>query len=222
MRKIFLVVSLTWVLVLLNPSSAQAAFVTVRSNGQVIWNVLASSNLEVKSTAVATDTSALSLKTDAGKFYLNGIDVTALRDQEIVDIEERADAKRIVIGVTDNQFSLKEGGVIALTSYPLRIDPLDHKFSVKTESGEIFLQVLPREAVDVALRSRFLTKSRNNLLISNFNDQVVYKVDGEKVFDLLGMVSYSVPVTAYISVSDGRVVNIAGPEWFKVFGFLFA
>lgn len=209
-------------LFLFSAADAKASFVTVTNQGEIVWNVLSSSNIEVKSTAVATDTSALSLRNESGKFYLNNIDVTSIDNQDLINIEERADARKIVIGVSGDQFSLNEGGVTALTLYPIKVDAKERKLSVKTSQGETFLQVLPKEAVDVAVRSRFITQNTQNLHISDYEDEVVYKVDGEKVFDVLGMVSFSVPVTAYVSVSNGKIVNIGGPEWFKIFGFLFA
>jgi hypothetical protein len=208
-------------LFILSTGKASASFVTVTRDGKITWNVLASSNIEVKSTAVATDTSALSLRTESGKFYLNNIDVTSIDNQDLINIEERADVKKIVIGVSGEQFSLNEGGVTALTLYPIKIDAKDRNLSVKTSAGETFLTILPNEAVETAVRSRFITKNSRPINISDFKDEIVYKVDGEKVFDFFGIVSYSVPVTAYVSVANGKIVNVAGPEWFKVFGFLF-
>ena len=209
-------------LLILNVTPAEAAFATVTKDGKITWNVLASSNIEVKNTAVATDTSALSLRTESGKFYLNDIDVTGLGNQDLVDIEERPNIKKIVIGVKENSFTLNEGGVIAMTTYPIKIDARERKLSVKTDSGETFLMILPKEAVEVAMRSRFISKNVETIYISNLEDEVVYRVDGEKVFDILGVVSYSVPLTAYVSVTSGKIINIIGPEWFKIFGFLFA
>ncbi|MEK7497764.1 MAG: hypothetical protein AAB656_02510 [Patescibacteria group bacterium] len=202
--------------------SVYASFATVTKDGEVVWNVLASSNIEVKNTAIATDTSSLFLRSESGKFYLNDIDVTSLENQSLVDIEERPNIKKVVIGVKGDNFTLSEGGIMAMTNFPIKVDAKERELSVKTSLGETFLQILPKEAVDVAVRSRFITKSTEALFISDYEDEVVYKVSGEKVFDLLGVVSYSVPVTAYVSVSNGRIVNIVGPEWFKVFGFLFA
>lgn len=222
MRKILYVFVFSLLLLALSATPAKAAFVTITKDGKVTWNVLASTNIEVKNTAVATDTSALSLRTESGKFYLNDIDVTSLENQDLVDIEERPDAKKIMISVKENSFTLNEGGVIAMTTYPIKIDARERKLSVKTDSGETFLMILPKEAVEVAMRSRFISKNVETISIADFKDEIVYKVDGEKVFDILGMISYSVPVTAYVSVVSGKIINVAGPEWFKVFGFLFA
>ena len=111
-----------------------------------------------------------------------------------------------------------------MAQYPINIRPRENEFSITTSSGSVFLSVLPFDAVESALRSRFMTRlpEKKILLIEGETGVLAYEVPGEKVFNILNMMEYPISVTARVSFSTGEILSIEGPEWFKVFGFLFS
>ncbi len=216
----------------LPPVPVFAGLVTIDKNGETIWKVLSSqdeislgikrSSLEVKNVAsgVAEDT-RIALKREDGKIYLNEFDVTDWQEA-LVEIEERGEAERAVIGVAGEQFTIEQNGILALTDFPIVIDPKENELALVTPSGSIFLSVLPTEAVESALRSRFINRlpEKKIFLKEEGVGTLAYTVIGEKVLDIFGILEYKIPVTARVSASTGEILGVQGPEWFKIFGFL--
>lgn len=215
------------------PSLALASLVTINKNGETIWKVLSSqdevslgvkrNSLEVKEVAsdIAEDT-RIAIKREDGKIYLNEFDVTNWQE-DLVEIEERGETKRAVIGVQGTQFTIEQNGILALTDFPIVIDPKANELSLITPSGSIFLSVLPTEAVESALRSRFINRLPEKKIFLKEEEvgTLAYTVNGEKVLDIFGILEYKIPVTARVSASTGEILGVQGPEWFKIFGFLF-
>jgi len=232
-KKLLVLVLLATCYLLLTIYPVHAALVAVDNNGDTVWNVLGEQDAlalgiadrgDINITGSATDeTSSLALKKEGDKLFLNDLDVTDW-DKDLVEIEERGDVKKITIGREGNQFTISQNGVVALAQYPINIRPRENEFSITTSSGSVFLSVLPFDAVESALRSRFMTRlpEKKILLIEGETGVLAYEVPGEKVFNILNMIEYPISVTARVSVSTGEILSIEGPEWFKVFGFLFS
>lgn len=215
-------------------SAAVASLVVIDGQGEMIWKVLSlqdeitlgvkKNSLEVKEVAGETDEDQrIAIRRQDGKIYLNELDVTTW-PEALVEIEERGDTQKARIGVEGEQFTIEQNGIKALTDYPITVDPRANELSLTTPSGGIFLSVLPLEAVESALRSRFLNRLPEKKIYLQEEEvgTLAYIINGEKVLDVLGVVEYSIPVTAQISASTGEVLNVDGPEWFKIFGFLFS
>lgn len=222
---------------------AQASLIAVKNSGEVVVKVLSSQDeivlgipktefLEVKEVAETNTSpdSRISLVKKEEKFVLrvesdtgeSSLDVTNW-GESVVEIEERGAVKRIQIGVVDGKFSIEQNGVIALTEFPITINPRENELSVTTSSGSIFLSVLPVEAAESALRSRFISKLEKKIFLAEEEMGVLaYTIKGEKVIDFFRLFDYKIPVTAYVSASTGEILLVDGPEWFKIFGFLFA
>lgn len=238
MRKLFTTTLLFITFFLTATNLVAASLMTIDEEGEVVLNVLSSEDqlalsiperneIEVKdiATNTATNNSSISIAKEDGKILLRvgdkELDVTTW-DEDLVEIEERADVKRIEIAVEGDNFVLKQNGVSAKTSYPINIEPRDNKLSVETASGEIFLSVYPIEAAESALRSKYVTRLPDKQigLTEKETGILTYEVDGEKEIEMLKFIDYAVPVTVYISASTGEIVSIDQPTWLRVFGFL--
>lgn len=208
---------------------------TVNKDGDLVWKVLSAEDMialkvperEIDVKEVATSdlekNSLILLERKDEKFYLNDLDVTDFED-DLVEIEERGKVKRIVIGVDQGLFTIEQNGVVASTEFPIIIDPKRNELALKTNSGSVFLSVLPIEAAESALRSRFISRLvNNNVNLTEYKLGVLsYSINGEKVLDIFSLFDYRIPVTAHVSASTGEILSIDGPEWFKIFGFLFS
>jgi hypothetical protein len=212
-------------------SDTQASLVKIDKNGEVIWQVLSSEDslalgiaergkIEVKDIAGDSAATNIALKREGDKLFLN---VTTWEDS-LVEIEERGDVKKVTIGKEGDKFTIEQNGVVAITDFPIIIRPRENELSVTTESGSVFLSVLPIEAAESALRSRFLSQipEKKMFLVENESGTLAYKISGEKVLNILNMIEYPIPVVADVSVSNGEILAIEGPEWFRIFGFLFS
>lgn len=218
--------------------TSRAALITVGKEGEVILKVLSSEDqlalstperkdIEVKEIAADTtsDGSPISLAKKDGKIYLKvgdrQLDVTSWKEG-LIEIEERGDVKRIEIGVEGEEFVIKQDGVSASTQYPINIEPKENKLSVETSSGEIFLSILPIEAAESALRSRYVTRLPDKKIGMSEEDVgiLTYAVDGEREIEMLKFIDYAVPVTVHVSASTGEIVSVDQPTWLRILGFL--
>ena len=80
----------------------------------------------------------------------------------------------------------------------------------------------PLEAVEAVLRTKLITKAVNpKIEIVEKERELQYIISGEKVFNILGIYEYSIPITSYISASTGEILSVDSPTWFKYVKFLF-
>ncbi|OGM26697.1 hypothetical protein A2962_05355 [Candidatus Woesebacteria bacterium RIFCSPLOWO2_01_FULL_39_61] len=222
-------------------NSVSASILVIDSEGEITWNVLSfdssnlsipqSSSIEVKGLAKGkTDAnSVVSLEKDSGgKISLtvasdNGerkLDVSDVKE-ELIELEERPSVQKMTIGVYENSFSLVQKGIKALTEFPLSVNPKTAKIVLETPTGEKYLSILPYEAAEMTLRTKWLNKIiGSQVKIIEENRELQYQVFGERVFNLLNIYEYSVPVEVRLSTSTGEVLSVKAPIWYKVVGFL--
>lgn len=224
-------------------TTASASLVAIDEGGQIIINVLSAEEsveleiprvdyLEVKNIAEGDpDPDAkISLLKDDGKIKLvvstslgdKSLDVTNYND-EIVEIEERPAVKKLAISVIGDSFEIVQRGVVAVTSYEINIDPGTARLTLETPSGLRFLSILPRQAVDIALQTRYINRigGQDRLDIKEEESELSYIVSGDKVINLFDIYEYKVPVKAVISASTGEVLSVEQPTWLRILGFLF-
>lgn len=219
-----------------------ASLLVIQGDGKIIWNVLSdesqialeipkSSFIEVKKVARndVLEDSFVSLTKDNEKISLvvrsdnedRELNLTG-QNQDIIEIEERPETQKVVIGLKDSKFSLEQKGIVALTEYPIQVDAKSAKLSVTTESGNKFLSILPYGAVESVLRAKIINRlSDSRVEISESGSELQYKISGEKVFNLFNIFEYAIPVTAFVSASTGEVLLIDSPTVFKYLKFLF-
>lgn len=219
---------------------ADASIVTINKTGGVLLNVLSAEDsgdkaLQPESIKVS-DSSVemgeadmpISLFRKDGKYVLNVVgkngersfDVSDYNDR-ILEIEERPSVRKIGVRLVDGQFVLEQAGVKAKTSYQINIEPQKSRITILTPSGYKFLSTLPREAVDILLRSKSITDITEDRTIEISEDQsgnLYYLVNGMKQVGIKDLYMHDVPVSAKISVTDGQIMEFNQPLWLKIIG----
>lgn len=239
-RRFLLTITIILPLFILMSSDVGASLLSIDKDGEITWKVLSEqddssldvpthSYIEVKRIADA-DVSAnpsIELTKSGDKMNLSVIDDSEEREidisntqGDIVEIEERPEIQKINIGIKENKFSLRQKGVLALTEFPIKIDPVSARLAVGTSSGDRYLSVLPYEAVQGVLRTKLISRVNDNTLEIVENDsELQYAFSGEKVFNILDFYEYAIPVSLKVSATTGETVSIEGPDWYKVIGF---
>ena len=242
MRKIlFLVISIIFFFIF--STSVEARILTVSKDGTVILNVLSyedsltlsvpkNESLEVKEVAKEEEdkNSYLLLAKEGEDIKLNVVsqegekelNVTNI-EGDLIEIEERPSVKNIKIGLLENMFYVQEGGVLALTEYPINIDPEHAEISINTPSGQHFLAISPAEAYQYSLRAKKISKlTEEDIVISEKKvGEVTYEIPGLKTLNLLGLVKYDFPVKVSVSALTGEIINVEQEVWLKVLNFFF-
>lgn len=214
----------------------KASYVTVTKDGEAVVKVLAEhaekdgSTIKVTKLAEnavsATPEVSLKKEKDTVQMVVTNADGTKElhvpdKTDTLLEIEERPETQKIAIGIQADQFFLREKNYIALTSLPLTIDAQSAHLVAEGQSGDILLSILPMEAAEAALRSGIITKITDNTMeLLEEEKSLQYKISGEKVFSLLHVYDYKVPVDAYVSVSDGSITKVDSSTWYRLVNFL--
>lgn len=218
------------------PSPLSASYVTINPNGNITVNVLSDqdentgNHLQVTKLAEnivgATPQVKLTKEDGSVQMLVTNKDGTKelhvpKKTDTLIEIEERPETQKLAIGLIGNQFFLKQKEYTALTNYPLTVDSQSAHLVANKDSGDTLLTVLPLEAVESILRSGIVSKITNNSMeIIEEDHTLQYKITGEKVFSLLNIYNYTVPVDAYVSVSDGSIVKIDSSTWYRFMNLL--
>jgi len=241
--KVFSLFILAFLFLFLASDKVLASLVVIQKDGKVVFNVLSIEStveleiprrdyLEIKNIVqeIPDPGSKISLIKKDGKITLsvstkNGeksLDVTNYKD-EIIEIEERPALERVKIGISDNQFTIEQRGVVAWTDYEINIDPESAGFTLKTPSGLRFLAILPYQATETALRAKIINRleDKEHIVIKEEDLELAYEISGERVLDFFNVFKYPVPVKARISASTGAVLSVEQPTWLRILGFLF-
>ena len=215
-----------------------ASLVYIDNSGDVTVNVLsnqialgASEKVDLEVTGSAggrTGSNNIAVKKEDGKIVLNvgddtQLDVTDWQDN-LIEIEERANVRKISILLKDNRFVINQSNVSAYADFPIYVNPKENELTIETSSGSANLSILPLEAVEIALRAKNITNFfQEGVLIEEREHGILsYKISGEKQVDILNIMTFQVPVTTYISTTTGEVLDIDQPKWLSLFGFLFS
>lgn len=245
MKKFVFVFTLSVLFCLSSAAVKAESLLVVNENGEVVWKVLSSmdsislsipqrEHLEVTDVAASSETisdAIISLEKEDGNISLNidssegsrSLDVTNWQD-DLIEIEERGETKKLVIRIIDGEFSIEQKGISVVTSYPINIDPEKNEISVQTPSGARFLSILPIEAAESALRAKVITRftGEKASLVEGDRGELVYVLRGEKVLNLFNLLDYPVEVEASVSVLTGEIVHVEQPPWLIVLSFLFS
>ena len=220
-------------------SQADASLLTIKDDGEVIVKVLSSedtialgypktSELEVKQVANSglQENTQVVLSKEDGKVNLQvgskeNLDVTDWKD-DLVEIEERPDTKKIKVGLNGGDFIITQEGIVASTELPINIDPYENQLSLTTQTGKKYLKVLPFDAAQSVLRTRLVNNISNKpFKIVEEEKGLSYVIDGNKVINILNVYDIEIPITARVSALTGEVIAIDEPSWLKPLSFLF-
>jgi len=216
---------------------ARASLLRVTKEGEVVTNVLSltsglalsapdADRFEVVDISRDDEDQTIYLSKDDGGFAYLALGEGGTRyevtnvEEDIVEIEEREEIKRLRIILQDGSFVLSQDGFNVVAENPIEIDPKTGKIMVETNSGKVFLGVLPLDAATTILRSRSITKINDAYLATDETGNVVYRFEGDKEVDLLKILNYSVPVITELSISTGEIIKVNQPIWLRILGFL--
>ena len=240
-ERLFLFFVFTLLFLSVFSSNINASLLVIDKKGDIVWNVLSEndgllalevpkrSQIEVKEVAEEKPdaNSTISLENTNGKVNLAVTTDSGTRELDVselsgalVRVEERAQVQEIELAVVDDKFSLKQKGISALTSFPIKVDAEQAEFSVRTSSGDKFISILPFQAVEILLRSKLLNRINNNEIeIIEEEQKLQYLVVGERIINILDIFEHSVPVTTKLSISTGEILSIEAPIWYKVVAY---
>lgn len=235
MRKLLFSASFIILFLFFTSEALASSLVTVGQGGVVVVNVLAKetsslevatkSDIEIKDVAnsgesgdlisLAKSGEEVNLKVGNSKSF----NVTDWQEN-LIEIEERDNAKKVTVSLKDGKFIISQEGFIASTDFPLEIDPVKNHFIVATSSGEKYLAVLPHDAAQTALRAKALSSvNPENLTIIEEGKDVGYALLGEKSVNLFNVYTLTIPVEAKVSASTGEVISTNEPVWLKLLSF---
>ena len=241
--KLSAILGIVFVLSTVTPVSA--SLVTVKDSGELVVNVLGESDsieldipeseyLAVKKVAegsVKEDTT-VSLKKSDGKAVLTvnssgqkkDLDVSTYTD-EIIHLEERPQSKSVTIGLSRDKFTISEKGVVAETDYEITVDPETAKIKLEAPSGVRYLSILPKEALDMLIRTKTIVNlgSDNSVQIKESQGKdLAYEIAGKRYINILGVYSYSIDITANVSASTGELLEVDQPIWVPLYDLVFS
>ena len=222
--------------------TAKASLILIDKNGNLTWNVLSEqdvlnletptySSLELKKIANENtdNASSVSLKKTSGGITLTVDGENSKKEmnisdfsEEIVEIEERPEMRRIRIYSDGGNFVISQSGIKAKTEFSLTVDVKTANLYLSTMSGNKYLSIMPYDAVVNLLRVKLISNiPEKTVEIVEKDRELQYKVEGQKTFNLFDMFKYNLPLAAYVSASTGEVLDVEAPGWFKVIRLFF-
>lgn len=230
--KLAAILALLFVISLVFAPSTQAAFLTITSDGGVFYNVLAfdSENFRkdiipaigaVVSLAKKDDQVKLRVASDEQEYEAN---VTAIKD-DIIEIENKFAPHKITIGPSGEEFVIRQNMVAATTSFPITVDSKSKKLSVQTLSGMRYIEILPIDVIDILVKSGIIDQNeeieKTLELVEGETGELEYKLDAQKSINVFNLVALKAPLKLEVSATNGKVLSVDEPVWFKVLGVLF-
>ena len=122
----------------------------------------------------------------------------------------------------ENKLTLVNGSYIAISEFPLTIDINTKELLITTPNGVKVVAILPEQAITNLINTGIInivdstttktdnalstTSTTSNVKLEEYNNQLSYKVEGQKIFNFLGLVSLEQPRTVWVSVENGEVV----------------
>lgn len=224
------------------PKGTSAQLLVIRKDGNIEWKVLAgeseillpipkASRIEIKDSISGTTSESritlsksdqkISMLVDEG-IYEKELDITGWKE-EVLELEERAEVQKLSIAIVEDKFAIKQKGIVALTTYPINIDPKKAELSVATDSGLRIISVLPFQAVESLLRAKLITKvDQGKINLLEKERELTYVVNGQKIINLFNIYQLTVPIGAEVSASTGEILSVDSPIWYTIIGFLFS
>lgn len=235
MNKYFLATVFSVLIFAFSASTADAALLTLTNKGELYWNVLGltdeieKSALEIKKIADNINPKkieSIALVNESGKIIVrlgdegDLVDVTDYTD-EIVEIEQTDSPSKVLIEATPSGFAIKQRGVTAETSFPIKINSSENKLTIETPTGTKLLSTLPYEAVRLLTNSNLVSEVPNGevTIVEKEQGEINYEINGKKYITLFKVLSFEVPIKAEVSATSGNVVNLDQPVWYAVIGY---
>jgi len=244
MRKIVVLGMLLVILAV--PEKVDAALLTVSDTEGAVWNVLSyedelrfdipdRESLEFKNLAsnpTPDPNAEVYLKRIDDRVQLSVVSGSGQVDQDVTDfsqdlveIEEKDQPKKVVIINLDGGFGISQRGILAKTDYAINIDAGSRKLSVEAPSGLRYVAILPYDALLNLLRAKIIDRmdpEKQIVLSEGEKGEIGYLIPGHKVIDLFNLIDLPVAVVTTVSASTGEVLHVDQPVWLGILSFLFA
>ena len=222
---------------LTSAKQAEASLLVIDKEGNINWKVLSyesslaldvPGDTDIEVIKFADDTvngkTIVTLKKENDRIILSEVggrelDVSSWEDG-VIEVEERGDIRKLKVTIDDGKFVLEQDGVKAITEYPIEIDAKENKISVVTDTGYKYLALLPYDAAQSFLRTKIATNvNAGDMKVVEYEKDITYLVNGEKVVNLFNIYDLKLDVSAYISASTGEVMMV-DPSWLGVVNYL--
>lgn len=125
------------------------------------------------------------------------------------ELENELEKDGIKIGTQSGETIITKNNFSTLTRFPLSINPDTRQLTVNTPAGSKVVAVLPDQAIQNMLTNNIFNKiatSSGSFKLETKGDELVYEVNGEKTYKILGLVPVVTSSTAFVSAQSGKVV----------------
>lgn len=162
----------------------------------------------------------LNVENEDGEEVEIGDDELEELENEVEDELEDDDIR--LVSTTNNQLALTQNQIAALTNFPLSINAETKELIITTPTGQRVVTVLPDEAVQNLIATGIInsietppeditTQDQLGTLtgvveIETRDNEIVYKIKGNKTHLMLGIIPVTTPVTAFVSTDTGLTV----------------
>lgn len=120
---------------------------------------------------------------------------------------------------TPSGLAVSQGSVLAHTNYEIEIEPKTKAITLKTPTGIRYLNLLPADVYDLLIRSSVISELRQIEIVENAKGELLYVATGTKTFDLIKRFPLNAEVEAYVSATEGKLVNTKMPLWAELASF---
>jgi len=128
----------------------------------------------------------------------------------------------VSLSVNDNgTVSLVNGGVRIETVYPVVIDPQTKTVAIRTESGVSIISMFPSEILS-QLSSADKPTVTDSIQLTNENNTPMYTISGTQKRRFAGIFPVEAPFQTNVSATDGSVISIDEPWYFRNLSFLYS
>ena len=116
--------------------------------------------------------------------------------------------QEVNVKVSEDGFELEENNIIAKINFPISIDQEKGKIYIQTNKGQVFLSILPEQALQqIVAKSQSFTPSQIQIEENNLDDKLTYNITGTENQNLLGLFSVDIFKTFNVDATDGEIVS---------------
>lgn len=219
-----------FVLFLTLPQKATATLIQKDINNKINFKVLGTNSFDLESAAntVGNLISDVSVKFENNNLVFsinkseNDIDLEEF-EGDFLEVERENESERVIIAARENNFYIKQRGVLAATSYKINIDNKSDALVLSTETGDRYVSVFPYEAVEPLLKTDILDdiNTKGEIELTELEEgELVYLVKGTKKHNIFDLFYMPADVTVEVSANTGKVLTIDAPSWSRILSIL--
>lgn len=181
--------------------------INIQSEGKKQETEIQTSNGQKIKTKVE-DNGATKIEVEQGNFKLKSETEKGQTEPEVEN--ELEEDEGIKISTESGKPTITRNKVTASTEFPLSVDATTHQITVNTPEGQKIVTILPDQAIQNmvgASPSAILNNLSAPIKLEFKDNEMVYKLRGEKKFRIFGLIPVSTSATAYVSAQSGNLVE---------------